>query len=43
MITLTGIRVISNAGGINTASCVAALKIACEKAGVELKIAQVID
>lgn len=33
------IRVISNAGGINPQACAAALAAACEKAGVQLKIA----
>jgi len=36
-----GVKIIANAGGINTAACVAALKQACQKAGVEMKIAQV--
>ena len=36
-----GIKLIANAGGINTPACVAALKEACKKAGVDLKIAQV--
>ena len=35
------IKLIANAGGINTPACVAALKEACKKAGVDLKIAQV--
>ncbi|OPB00089.1 terpene utilization protein AtuA [Pseudomonas fluorescens] len=34
-----GIRVISNAGGINPQACAAALQAACDKAGVTLKIA----
>ena len=34
-----GVRVISNAGGINPQACAAALQAACDKAGVELKIA----
>ena len=34
-----GIRVISNAGGINPEACAAALQAACDKAGVSLKIA----
>lgn len=33
------IRVISNAGGVNPSACAAALAAACEKAGVNLKIA----
>ncbi|WP_085683391.1 MULTISPECIES: acyclic terpene utilization AtuA family protein [unclassified Pseudomonas] len=33
------IRVISNAGGVNPKACAAALQAACDKAGVELKIA----
>ena len=33
------IRVISNAGGVNPAACATALAAACDKAGVELKIA----
>ena len=36
-----GIKIIANAGGINTEACVSALKKACEKSGVDLKIAQV--
>ncbi|MDQ0741511.1 acyclic terpene utilization AtuA family protein [Pseudomonas sp. W4I3] len=34
-----GIRVISNAGGINPEACAAALQAACDSAGVALKIA----
>jgi hypothetical protein len=33
------IRVISNAGGVNPSACAAALAAACDKAGVQLKIA----
>jgi hypothetical protein len=33
------IRVISNAGGVNPAACAAAMAAACDKAGVNLKIA----
>ncbi|PAU59509.1 terpene utilization protein AtuA [Pseudomonas sp. PIC25] len=33
------IRVISNAGGVNPQACAAALRAACDKAGVALKIA----
>ncbi|MEB0047177.1 MULTISPECIES: acyclic terpene utilization AtuA family protein [unclassified Pseudomonas] len=33
------IRVISNAGGVNPQACAAALQVACDKAGVALKIA----
>jgi hypothetical protein len=33
------IRIISNAGGVNPAACAAAMAAACEKAGVNLKIA----
>ena len=33
------VRVISNAGGVNPAACAAALAAACDKAGVQLKIA----
>lgn len=36
-----GIKVVANAGGINTQACVAALGDACKKAGVNLKIAAV--
>ncbi len=36
-----GIRVISNAGGVNTMACADALRQACKKAGVEMKIAVV--
>ena len=38
---LAGIKIITNAGGINTGSCVNALKEACSKQGVDLKIAAV--
>ncbi|ROM22289.1 terpene utilization protein AtuA [Pseudomonas protegens] len=34
-----GIRVISNAGGVNPQACASALQAACEQAGVTLKIA----
>ncbi|KRP75073.1 MULTISPECIES: acyclic terpene utilization AtuA family protein [Pseudomonas] len=34
-----GIRVISNAGGINPQACAAALQTACDQAGIALKIA----
>ena len=33
------IRVVSNAGGVNPSACAAALSAACDKAGVQLKIA----
>lgn len=33
------IRVVSNAGGVNPSACAAALAVACDKAGVSLKIA----
>jgi hypothetical protein len=33
------IRVVSNAGGVNPSACAAAMAAACEKAGVNLKIA----
>lgn len=36
-----GIKVITNAGGINTGACVKALKEACQMHGVELNIAEV--
>jgi hypothetical protein len=38
-IAAKNIRVISNAGGVNPAACAAAMAAACEKAGVNLKIA----
>ncbi|MCQ6256773.1 acyclic terpene utilization AtuA family protein [Pseudomonas sp. Q11] len=34
-----GIRVISNAGGVNPQACAAAVQAACDKAGVPLKVA----
>lgn len=37
-----GIRVISNAGGVNPQACAAALQAACDRAGVALKIAVVL-
>lgn len=36
-----GIRVLSNAGGINPEGCAAALRVAAKKAGVDLKVAVV--
>lgn len=36
-----GVKVISNAGGINPESCVASLRAASKKAGVDLSIAMV--
>ena len=33
------IRIISNAGGVNPSACAAAMQAACEKAGVNLKVA----
>jgi len=36
-----GIKVVSNAGGINPSSCVDALRSAAEKAGVQLSIGMV--
>jgi len=36
-----GIRVVSNAGGINPLSCATAIQEAAKKAGVELKVAVV--
>jgi hypothetical protein len=38
-IAAKNIRVISNAGGVNPSACAAALSAACERAGVNLKIA----
>ncbi|WP_137817818.1 acyclic terpene utilization AtuA family protein [Pseudomonas sp. 2FG] len=38
-IAAKNIRVISNAGGVNPHACASALAAACEKAGVQLKIA----
>ena len=38
---IPGIKIITNAGGINTTSCVNALKEVCSKQGVDLKIAAV--
>lgn len=34
-------KIVANAGGINTVACVEALKEACKRAGVEMKIASV--
>lgn len=36
-----GLKVVSNAGGINPSSCVAALHAAAKQAGVDLSIAMV--
>jgi phosphoribosylanthranilate isomerase len=36
-----GVKVISNAGGVNPEACAAALKAVCEAAGVDLNIAVV--
>ena len=36
-----GLKVVANAGGINPAACVQALRTASEQAGVELSIAMV--
>ena len=36
-----GLKVVSNAGGINPVSCVEALQVAAQKAGVDLSIAMV--
>ena len=38
---LTGVKVISNAGGVNPLSCAAALRDVCQKADVNLNIAVV--
>ncbi|MHA6493693.1 acyclic terpene utilization AtuA family protein [Pseudomonas borbori] len=38
-IAAKNIRIISNAGGVNPSACAAALAVACEQAGVNLKIA----
>ena len=39
--TLVGVRVVSNAGGINPQSCATALAAVAKKSGVDLKIATV--
>ena len=39
--TITGIRVVSNAGGINPLACAAALREAAKKADVDIKVAVV--
>lgn len=36
-----GIKVVSNAGGVNPHGCAAALKKVCENAGIDLNIAVV--
>lgn len=41
MILFKGIKIISNAGGINPSGCAKALQEVCKEAGVELSIAVV--
>lgn len=41
MLYFEGIKVVSNAGGVNPHGCAAALKKVCEVAGVNLNVAVV--
>ena len=41
MYVRTGIRVVSNAGGVNPEACVSALSDAAREQGVELRVAMV--